>query len=175
MNVKKVHYLGMTITHLLNHRQATFPTIIKMYRFHFVTILMIMTRCTRYIIQCFPYFWRFNFYSHRPNIRLFPSQISVASTKELPITPPAGDQSTSTSSRVYTEPSRQPFQPLQVVTTKRPACWEIYPPRLQKTIGDVWTDLTSNKWWGRKLHKSRTFSVFMGQSLQYFDRFHFFF
>ena len=46
-----------------------------------------------------------------------------------------GGQSTSTSFRAYTcETSRQPFQPLQVVTTKRPASGAINPPDLKKTL-----------------------------------------
>ena len=33
---KNVHYLGMTITHLLGHNPVTFPTITMIYCFHFV-------------------------------------------------------------------------------------------------------------------------------------------
>ena len=75
------------------------------------------------------------YFSH-PNIHFLPLQISVVnlSTRELHITPPAVDQSTYTSSRVYTETNRQPFQPLQVVTTKRPASGEINLPDFKKPV-----------------------------------------
>ena len=62
---KNVHYLGTTITHLLDHNPATFPTITQIHCFplfvlfhsfhsYALRMLMIVTWCTRYRIRCFP-------------------------------------------------------------------------------------------------------------------------
>jgi hypothetical protein len=69
---KNVHFLGTSITHLLDHNPAIFPTITQIHCFplfvlfhsfhsYALRMLMIVTWCIRYRIRCFPYFWRVNF------------------------------------------------------------------------------------------------------------------